>query len=339
MILLNPARWKNFHLPAAALGGILGGLPLIFANWLSFSRTHILISLQLSDYSFDISFIDHLRGYLSSGAGNLVQAFILGRNANVFGSLEMVLLLAILLLIIVQMIRYRSMEKQIRNMFVLLISYFAIMIQTYVFFHTIHLGVHHWILGTPFQYIAIALFISNWEEKTVVFKKKLFKYLVMALLIFFSLSRIAGLASMEDSLTRGDSTIAWDASLNRFAQFAASKSDSAYFLTTDWVEKNQLTCFMNGNDSSVLHRRVVGYPTVPQLFDTVKKSNRTELYILFPVPATALYLTPSEKQMILDEASRELSPEWQMVPVDKQFSNLRALEIVKYQKKKISLMR
>jgi len=244
-----------------------------------------------------------------------------------YASIELISISAIIILIFFVALRHESNRKQLKTISNLFVCYFLIFLQLY--FLPKNISVHHWIIGTPFQYLAITLFFSGVKEKTIILRKPNYRVVVIVLFVVFLLSRIIGLISMENSLSRGDSSILWDISHNQFAQFADSRSNDAFFLLADWGEGNQMVCFMNGKDESIL-QAFWDYGTLPYLFNSIINSSRKEVYLIFPVHH--VFLTPEEKLFILDEANLMLSPEWELVPVELEIGHLRSMEIIKYQR-------
>ena len=86
MLFLNPIRRKISHLVAMIFGGILGAIPLIFANVLSFTQNGNLISFQFEHKVQTTPILTYLTDYLSLGAGQDVSGFILGRNNPIFNN-------------------------------------------------------------------------------------------------------------------------------------------------------------------------------------------------------------------------------------------------------------
>jgi hypothetical protein len=330
MIFLNPVRRNKPHLFAAFLGGIMGGIPIILANILSYFKNGDFISLQVNNihktYSIS-SLFSYIQEYLSLGAGKGVQSIILGTNADILSQLELILVPSLILMIIFLMYQNRLVRPQFRIIGILFLSYIIIMITTY--FLPQNTWVHHWIIGTPFQYAAIAIFLSGLAENKIVINNKVYKNLVIAVFIVFALPRAIGLFRVENSLLQGDTSPAWSKSLTQIGEFAASKSSTAIFVAGDWGIANQIICFANGMPGLVLQPEL-DYMDAEDVINAVTSSNKPELYVVFINPPYLISL--ERRQALLDGLKQSLVPEWQLQPVEQQVADLSPLEIIKYQK-------
>ena len=325
MIFLNPKRRNKAHMIASVYGGLVGASPLIFANLLSYFTNDTLISFQFQKTTQNFSYasiISYAKEYLALGAGQAAQWFILGIKADIFSQLELILFSSIILFVLFTLFKRRFAPVQFRLSGILLLCYFIIMIQFP--FIPQDTWIHHWIIGTPFQYLAIALFFSGLLETKTIAKKVNYGLIFSVLLVIFSLYRLSGLVSVERALARGATSPAWDKSLSQMGEFAASRSNSAIFAAEDWGISNQLICFTNGEG-------IVVQPTDSDgIFNAVKNRSKNELYLIFTVPARDV--TPETKKAFLDYINQTISNEWQKVPVDKQIARLSTFEVIKYQR-------
>jgi hypothetical protein len=252
MVFSSGQRWNIKHVSMFLLGGLAGTVPLILANLISYNRSHTFISLQnQAIYSFKTrslpNFVQFLREYVSLGAGGRVAAFILGIRQAVPADVEMTLLL--LLLVVIVLAGIRRVERDLRLPVVMLLCYFFVALGLY--FLPTETWAHHWVIGTPFQYAAIALFIPV-IQNTSYSKERLFlKAVFVLVLVVFGLSRLSGLTTLEQAYGRDDTSTAWSPSLTRLGNFAAEKSNEAIFVTGDWGVANQMISFVNGRPKIV----------------------------------------------------------------------------------------
>ena len=157
ILMLRRERRTVGHWCACLAGCLAGVLPLLFANLLHLSVTGQLLSASDVAVQGDRSLAGlgrFLGEYLSLGDGGLVREFILG---EVRGSAipEAALLSVALAAILVR----RWVVRDDRLPAVLVACYAAIGVGLFALPN--RTWAHHWIIGTPFQYLAIALSIRS----------------------------------------------------------------------------------------------------------------------------------------------------------------------------------
>ena len=331
IMLFSPERRNSRHILGALLGSFLGILPLIFANTISIYKNGNFISLvySASNKVYSIrAFFNILTQYLSLGSGELVQNFILGHTQHLSSILELFLLSLTLTLVVVGFIRARFIPKLFKMSGIMLMCYFGIVIGLYLLPH--ETWVHHWIIGTPFQYAAIGLFISGLKENNLFEGKTIYKYSTIFILGIFCLFRLTDLYSLEKSLIRGDTSVVWDISYTQLAEFAVSKSDNSLFVAEDWGVANQIICFSNGRSDLVYQPDYPSLGGINSTIDYVRKYKPSEIYLIFPIPP---FFTDLEKRnQIVNTLEKSLFPDWQVKPVESQVSNLRSIFLVKLEK-------
>ena len=150
-------------LKMASLGFGLGVLPLVFVNLASYKRGTGLISL-VDVKSFKTihlqDALNYAREYLVLGQGAGVRGLVLGDYVSFSGGAELILMLILLVLVIAGV--WRQPQDPWRR----LAGGFAasyILIATALFLMPQETSVHHWILGTPFQYGAVAASLAGFS--------------------------------------------------------------------------------------------------------------------------------------------------------------------------------
>jgi hypothetical protein len=327
MFFLSPRRRNLRHILVAIIGGIVGVSPLIFVNIYSFITTKSFISLQSAIFTQTRSwgdFILFIKEYLSLGAGELAQNFILGHSQHFLSIIELVQLSLMCLFIIFVVVRSRLSSNFLRLAGIMLLCYGSVVL--ILFFIPQNIWIHHWIIGTPFQYAAIALFLSVLKDE-----KKIYKYMAVILSVTIIFSRLLGLVMVEQSLIRGDASARWDPSLTQIGEFAASKSDQAYFIAGDWGVASQMICFLNGRPG-IVYELYDSNLTVESVVNIIREGSRSEVYLVFPDPL--VFITPEAKTLMIHEIEQSLAPSWQEQPVEKQVSGLRSVSVIKLEKTK-----
>lgn len=328
MIFLSPKRRTQKHLLAGVCGGIIGGLPLILANLLSYLKKGVFISLQYSNVHTPLSissFATYANEYLSLGAGSQVKNFILGQFTS-YQKEEGILIALLFLFICASLIRSRFAYPYLLQSAILFGCYAAVLVHTYLLQQ--HTWVHHWVIGTPFQYAAIALFPAGFFQKTNRVSK-IQNILFICLLLAILTCRLLGMISLETSLLRGDYSRIWHPSLTRIGEFAAGKSNMALFVSGDWGTANQIICYTNGQNGLVLQPDW-NKDGVQYVSNAIQNSPKSEVYIIFR--ASSMAARYAYYQSILRDIDLALSPEWRRTQIDLELSNLAVIDSYKYQK-------
>jgi hypothetical protein len=156
-LLLFGKRRATRHWLAAATGVCLGALPVIFVNLESLITRHELFiqgDINVPERSWGM-FLDYLWAYLRMGAGERVQHFILGSSVSpMLGGLEPWLILTALALAMI----YAATHTHQRGAQLTLVAagcYVSICVGLFLLPQST--DVYHWVVGTPFQYVAIGL--------------------------------------------------------------------------------------------------------------------------------------------------------------------------------------
>jgi hypothetical protein len=330
MIGLNPIRRNTDHLKAFLLGGLLGSMPLIFANLYGFVKEGYFVSLQAQsiyfpkEYSWN-TFFFLLKEFLALGAGGEVQKFILGIRHPSLDLREMIQISVFLLLMVGWLIHSRFNSKYYGMSAVMLLCYAVVVASIY--FLPAATWAHHWVIATPFQYAAMALFLAGFLEDIRWRKNPFLKYPLTAAVAVFILLRLAGIVFLEQAFWRENTSIEWDASLTQMAKFAGGKSNDAIFVVGDWGIANQLICFINGKPG-VVYQLGAEEGNLEEMTDIIRARRPSEIYLVFVEPP---YFTDMEiRTAIAGLFQQALSPEWEVRPVDEQVRGFRSIVLIKF---------
>ena len=149
---------------ASLIGLAAGLLPLLVVNIWSLASGRGLISLaSVSGHQSGITAVDAARyafRWLSLGQGRVVSHWILGSpsSGRMLATFEALLLLAMLIGVPVLWRRRRG-NPHLRMASVMVACYVAVALGVFLLPRTT--GAHHWILGTPFQYAAVAFLTAG----------------------------------------------------------------------------------------------------------------------------------------------------------------------------------
>jgi hypothetical protein len=111
---------------------------------------------------------------------------------------------------------------------------------------------HHWLLATPFQYVAVALAVQ--ALTLLAAKERVWRGAAVALICVLGAwlaVRTVGVASLARALRGSAVTENWDPSLARLGEFAADRADEALFVATGWGVGTQILCYGNGQSRLV----------------------------------------------------------------------------------------
>lgn len=317
VLLLGSARRRSRrHLLAATAGLALGASPLAIVNLVSFLFWGQILSPLDGDAPVArslSSFLVSMRQYLSLGQGGLFRELTLGLPRWPWTEiLERGFVFAIAFAVVVAA---RKGTPLLRAASCALGAYAVIWIG--LFLLPSPTWAHHWILGTPFQYAALALALAalpggRWDRRT----------LAVLAAAWLGL-RLPHLVSIEGALARGSASAKWDPSLAGIGAFAASHADGTVFVASDWGVATQIYCFANGRPGLV--REPFWNYQGPEDLDGLGLDGRRVLYLVrLRKPARTI---PGAMERI--ERDLAADPHWREVPVEPEASSLREVLVRK----------
>jgi hypothetical protein len=324
-VLLFGKRRTTRHWLAAAGGVCLGALPVIFVNLESlvtrhelFFQSHILVP----NLSWG-AFLNYVWAYLGLGAGREVQYFILGRLVSpaMLGRLEPWLLLAALAFAVI----YAGAHSYQRTAQLTLVAAGCyVIICVGIFLLPQNTGVHHWVIGTPFQYVAIGLALETLISTPPLSKKSRLLGLTTPFIAGILLvTRLVSLAFLEGALWRGQAGRQWSPDLTELGRLAAAHVNDSIFVAADWGVGTQILCFANGRPDFVYEP--IWYYTGPEDLLRLQQGGKA-LYAVTQNPPRGLK-AENTKRIFRD---LEGSGYWQETPVEPEFSKLVAVTVRKF---------
>jgi hypothetical protein len=352
MILIPKYRVGKTYV-VVAIGLISGAMPLILVNIDSFFRFGTIVSLSEPSVSRSLDvqeFWSHIVSYGSLGNGEVAKAFILGTEPSFLtANLEPVLLWGALILLLAGSM-VSTQTRWYRMSLMMLGSYLLIGVVLFIF--PLPTWVHHWIMGTPFQYCSIGLGVaamaSAQSASPVRFHAIRAAYLgVVALL---ASAHLFSSIDLMQSLSRGASATSWDPSLTRLGNFAAAHADESVFIAAEWGTANQIRVFVHGR-TDVVYETIWDYgssagksdpsatdvdsgrllfmrylPGPEHVLDTVANPRKRFLYLLLKRPR--LNWRPEAVQQVVQDV--ESLPGFREVPVDEEIAEIAGVEIRKF---------
>ena len=329
MIFGSSRRRTPAHILAVMGGGLLGCIPLILVNIYSYASQGSLISLHFYSTQRSFEIFEYLNNFLSLGAGQWAQSFVLGGASAFPATLETLLLIITLCALGLAAVRAAASDKLLQAGLVMLLAYLGIAIGYYYFPEgTLP---YHWMVGTPFQYAAMGLFLAAAVKQRPLWAG-LGRRFVLGLLVIFVLFRVGGVVSLEQSLWRGDAAIAWDPSLNSLGQFAVQKAADTTFISGDWGVGNQLICFLENQPGGVYELQWDAPDAGKQIAALINRSQHANVYVVFPSFYT--FTTLQTRPLLIQQIFEGLAPGWQQQPVEAGLQNLKAVSALRFVKVK-----
>jgi hypothetical protein len=179
--------------------------------------------------------------------------------------------------------------------------------------------VHHWVIGTPFQYLAVALALSlarsAWTGRGLAGAGR---SRVRALALALGLTstvwlgvRVVTLLRVERALWEGRASRGFHPDLAELGAFAASRADRAVFVATDWGVATQIHCLANGSPGLV-HEPFWRYGGLEEIHAIQRGSGKPLLYLVRPEPAPGVGGAATRR--IERDVTR--SSDWVELPLD-----------------------
>ena len=313
---------------AGVLGILAGALPLLLVNIGSYMRSHSFVSLSgLGPERAAVGARDLLSyayQYFALAQGGMARQLVLGDSPGSFWpQAEAALTLLLLVIIAVAAFRSRSTNRLMTLAGIIAASYLLVGIS--VFLLPRDTFVHHWILGTPFHYGAIALalpaFANPAEHGTR--RRAIYRAAFVTAVAALLAIRLPNVAAVEMSFVSRRSSSLFDPAFTRLAEIAA-RSNNAVFISADWGTATQVYCAGNGRDDLVYEPFWNSDPakTVLDITEATKKDN---LYIL--VTGIAPQFQQASASVIRSMMNLR---NWQEVPVENEFARLAPIQIRKF---------
>lgn len=247
--LADPRRRTPRHFAAGLAGGLTGSLPLLAANLHSWITHGALISLTGSPLQTGPrpELWDFLTAYLGLGAGETLTGWILGEPALPGASAVEALSVGLAILLIGASSlapQRRAPMRRAAGAFAVL--YLAVGLAVIALPSTT--WVHHWVLGTPLQYIAFVFAmqaIVTGEFRPHLTARAL-KGLLLSTLTLLLLARVPAVIAVENAIQNGATSPNFDPSTLRLGEFAARQPRDSVFLATEWGVSLPILCLSNG---------------------------------------------------------------------------------------------
>ncbi|HSE85003.1 MAG TPA: hypothetical protein VLJ79_02165 [Candidatus Binatia bacterium] len=321
---------RSVHCLLAIVAGVfVGALPLLVAN-LSFllakGQLFSLTDMGTAPKHNWHAFFQYIWACLSLGAGENASGFILGNSTlPLAAKVEPWLMTTAMILAMSAAWVAGLREHAARLTFVAIFSYAGIAITVYLIPQTT--WVHHWVLGTPFQYVTVGLAFDALKDytsamPTVVRLLRLLTPCVVGLLLTV---RLAGLWSVENMLWQGEASRTWHPNLTQMGVFAAEHANKAIFIAADWGVATQIYCLSNGRPGLV-QEIFSSYRGPDDLLQLQKKFGVNVVYVVSLNPPSNVKL--ENTQRIFQDF--ESDSHWREAKVETVVANFTAVTVRKF---------
>jgi hypothetical protein len=328
MVLGSPRRRERRHLLAAVAGFTAGALPLaaVHLGALAVRGQPISLGGGPGVERSPAGFLAFAGDYLALGQGAAVRSFVLGLDRLPrLEILEAAIAAAVCVIVTAVAVgregrEGRESQPSIRGAGIALVGYGAVCLGLY--FLPRPTWVHHWLLGTPFQYAAVALALPALSRGTG--RQKAFGITLAALTILWLAVRLPGLVQTERALAAGRASSSWDPSLAEIGRFAADREKGTIFIASDWGVATQILAFSGGRPGLV-YEPFWHYEGPEELRTLEEESGARVLYLvrLRDPQRTVPGAMERIEHDLLDD------PRWREVPVEAEAARLRQVLVRK----------
>jgi len=328
-------RRRTFRHAGALMGGLaVGSLPLAAANVYTYIRDGSLISLapkMVRSYSTHRELADYLEHYIGLGAGSEARRFILGSPATTEQpSAEFLIVLALLLMTAASAFIWGRRNDLLRCAAVLLTCYVGIAFVIYAFPRVT--WVHHWVIGTPFQYLSFALATAGLmqisrEDPTTY--RRIWLGFYGVLLTVFILVRCVSVASLERSLLAGEASQHWPPSTTRFGELMSQHVDGGLLITAGWGLAPQAYC-LSGGPANFVHDLYWTYQQTSNITNRLEAMGSRVLLAAKPEWWSIVDHSRGRKMWRDLDTIEAWAPDWREVPVDGELGQLQWISVRKF---------
>ena len=292
IVLLAPLAIALIGVPRrqvglAVIGLGLGALPLAIVNLSTWLAGQGLVSLAaMTDPRAGARWIT-VAQYLSLGQSQWVRHWVLDLPLHpAFVGGEIILMAATVVL--------GCMRRDSRRY---MLAYAAI--GAAILLLPRYTGAHHWIAGTPFQYVAIAILVARAEPA---------RGPARALLALLLLLRLPLLAEDAAAIAANRTAPRFDPAPTRVARFLATRDD-ALVVTPTWGLANQIVAFAQGRRDAV-YEPIYSDGEVDAFIAALASTDRSTLYVATTPSRGFVERTHRVLAAIADDSR------WLEVPVD-----------------------
>jgi hypothetical protein len=326
-LAIQAHRRRPAALAALALGGVIGGLPLIGVNTISFIQSRTLISFADADAKLRPPLGEFVREFpdqfLSLGAGAYPRRMIFGDEDSAPESRREILLVSALLAAALAISAWKFREgAEFRTAAVFALSVFGVAAALYLLPR--RTAIHHHIQAIPFAYMAGACALAGLMRLKIVRSAERAAAACLGVILALLLANHASaMTKIEADISAGRTATYWDKSFTSLGYFGASERDTAIFILTDWGVGTAIYCLAQG-PPSLTHEVFWNYHGAQDLEHLAEAYRRPVVYVVSP---TRTGINPEMSARINRDAGQ--LPNWKEVAAEPQAAALKPLIIVR----------
>ena len=328
LMFLDARAGERVRAAAAAASGVaVGLLPLVALNVRSYLRGEGLVSLADTAPAIERSWAGLqmlFAEYLKLGQGGAARGFTLAAGTDPrLDVMETALMLATSLLVVaIGTGAASSGSVALRRGALCMLAYWMIGLE--LFFLPKETWVHHWIIGTPFQYVGVALCLQGLLTGTLRRRHLALggTVLVGAIAVTWLATRLPTMIQTIAAVRSDTAGLGFDRSFKDLGRFAARKSSDAVFVASTWGVGLQIHSYAGGK-AGLVEEIFWNYRDADDVDRIWRESGKRELWVV----GARLHLPAA-----LDVASRldtdvAADRRWQPIATPEEFRDASRLTV------------
>lgn len=308
LMVLDARAGERVRAAAATLVGVaVGLLPLLALNVRSFLRGDGLVSLTDTVPAIARSWSGLQRlfaEYLKLGQGGAARGFTLGAGSDPrLDTAETALMIAATVLVVALGTgAATSAGVALRRGALCMLAYWAIGLE--IFFLPRETWAHHWIVGTPFPYVGVALCLQGLVTRELRWPRVAppAAVFVGALAALWIATRLPTMVRTVADLQSDTAGPGFDPSFKALGRFSARKSSDAVFVASTWGVGLQIYSYAGGKPGLV--REVFwSYRDADDVDRFWRESGKRELWVVgakLPLPPNLDVAARLDADMLAD---------------------------------------
>ena len=263
--------------------------------------------------------------YVHLGEGTAARSWILGdATAGFWVSAEALAMAVLLITVIVLSIRGGADRRLLSAAGMMAVAYLLTGLSVYALPRSTF--IHHWILGTPLQYLAIAIAAAVFVDMSVSITRaeRAGRWVLFAALAVLAIVRLHSIGVTEAALASGHFSPRFHPAFTRLGRLASQRADDSTFIVADWGTGTQIFCLGNGRPD-LIHELFWESDPAAELARIVASTRKNNLYVLRTGIDPRFQGAASS---ILSAMQR--MPGWRPAPVEKDFAQLPLVEVRKF---------
>lgn len=320
LMFLDARAGERVRAAAATVSGIaVGLLPLLTLNVRSLLHGDGLVSLADVAPVIERSWagLEVLFGeYLKLGQGGAARGFTLaaGTDPRLDVTEATMMIVTSMLVLAIGTGAATSGSVALRRGALCMLAYWSIGLE--IFFLPRETWAHHWIVGTPFPYVGLALCLQGLVTRELRWPRLALRtaVLVGAVAMLWLVSRLPTMVRTIAAVRSDTAGLGFDPAFDALGRFGARKSSDAVFVASTWGVASQIYSYAGGKPGIV--REVFwSYRDADDVDRIWRESGKRELWVVqarLRLPANLDVATRLDADMMAD-------PRWHPIDTPEDF--------------------